>query len=372
MEDFFITLKKHFISLNFDQVAPQMRLETLEMLQNTDSKIDFVARFIDAEHGIQNKILHTTKLWKSELTKQLYFKIYTDDTQDKKSKQIAISYLFSHDYVHPKMVVDLLNWMQNEDDWDAFDILHLHSFVLNSAQRQTLYTWMRHHQYIQETNIVLDVHEPLAVITTIYDDHQNVHDSSINDSVWKNIEILQKQYAGFENAELPDLKLNDSQKNALRRIETDKTLFQRDNVKITLTEVLDFVVAYILEQTNQDELWSRFRQELDEMAGTCSSGHLARLVNVLVGFHPDIKIEISNYDRVKSTFQQWMQNKATQDEHFENIIYQGNDELYATLQCKKNEIIETLSYQLELDAVQVQSELEKIWEKMFGTKKIDN
>jgi hypothetical protein len=131
------------------------------------------------------------------------------------------------------------------------------------------------------------------------------------------------------------------------------------------------VVAYILEQTNQDELWDRFRQELDEMAGTCSSGHLARLVNVLVGFHPDIKIEISNYDRVKSTFQQWMQNKATQDEHFENIIYQGNDELYTTLQSEKNGIIETLSYQLELDAVHVQSELEKIWEKMFGTKKID-
>jgi hypothetical protein len=370
MEDFFTTLKKHFTSLNFDQVAPQMRHQTLEMLQNTDSKLDFVARFIDIEHGIQNKILHTTKLWKSELTKQLYFQIYTDDTQDKKSKQIAISYLFSHDYVLPKMVVDLLNWMQNEDDWDAFDILHLHSFVLNSAQRQTLYTWMRHHQYIQETNIVLDVHEPLPLITTIYDDHQNVHDSSINDSIWNNIEILQKQYVG-RHTELPDLKLNDSQKNALRRIETDKTLFQRDNIKITLRELLDYVVSYILEQTDQNELWIRYRQELDEMAGTCSSGHLARLVNILVGFHPDIKIEISNYDRVKSSFQQWMQNKATHDEHFESIINQGNDELYTTLQSEQNVIIQTLSSQLELDAVHVQSELEKIWEKMFGTKKID-
>ena len=128
---------------------------------------------------------------------------------------------------------------------------------------------------------------------------------------------------------------------------------------------MNYVVAYILQHSDQDELWTRFCQELDEMAGTCSSGHLARLVNILVGFHPDIKIEICNYDRIKSSFQQWMQTKATQDEHFENIINQCNDELYNTLQNDKNGIIESLSSQLQLDAAQVQSELEKIWEKMF-------
>lgn len=369
MESFFTELKHQLVDLNFDLVAPQWRQKVLEMLENTDSKCDFVAQFITIDHGIQAKILHTTKIWKLDVTKQLYFTIYNNNAQDKKSKQIAISYLLSHDCVHPKMVVDLLHWMQHEDDWEAFDILHLHSFVLNSAQRQTLYAWMRHHQYIQETNIVLDVVESLENIKTIYDDHQNVHDSCINNSVWKNIEILQKQYQGVI-AQLPELKFNESQKNALRRIKTDQTLFQRDTIQITLTEVLNCVVAYILEQTNQDELWTRFCQELDEMAGTCSSGHLARLVNVLVGFHPDIQIEISNYDRVKSAFQQWMQSKATKDEHFETIIYQSNDELYKILKSEKNLIIDTLSHQLELDSVVVQFELESIWNKMFD-KKID-
>jgi hypothetical protein len=369
MEDFFIELGRHLQSLNFDQVAQQWRQETLKMLQNSDSKLKFVAKFIELDHGIQHKILYITKLWKSELTKQLYFQIYNDDAQDKKSRQIAISYLLSHDFVHPKMVVDLLYWMENEDDWEAFDILHLHSFVLNTAQRQSLYTWMRNHQYIQETNIVLDVEEPLQPrLTTIYDDHQNVHDSSINDSVWKNIEILQQQYANVKNTTLPDLELNDSQKNALQRIRTDATLFQRDELKITLKDTFNYVVAYILEQSSQLELWDRFCQELDEMAGTCSSGHLARLVNVLVGFHPDIKIEISNYDRIKSSFQQWMQRKAKLDENFENIINQCDDELYNTLQNEKKLIIDFVSRELEMDAQNIQLELEKIWEAMFTIK----
>jgi len=371
MEDFFIKMRRHLISFNFDQVAQQWRQTTLEMLENSDSKLEFVAKFIECDHGIQHQILYTTKLWKSELTKQLYLHIYNDDIQEKRSKQIAISYLFSHDFVLPKMVVDLLNWMQNEDDWEAFDILHLHSYVLNSAQRQTLYTWMRHHQYIHDTNIVLEVHESLQPrMTTIYDDHQNVHDSFINDSVWKNIEILQQESVEInDDAVLSKLELNDSQKNALQRIKTDKTLFQRGDVKVTLKNVLNYVAAYILQQSEQDELWTRFRQELDEMAGTCSSGHLARLVNVLVGFHPHVKIEISNYDRVKSSFQQWIQLRASQDEQFENIINQCNDEFYNVLQNEKNVIIEVLSSQLELDESQVQYELGKIWEKMFEAAK---
>ena len=57
MEDFFIKMRRHLISFNFDQVAQQWRQQTLEMLQNNDSKLEFVAKFIESDHGIQHKIL---------------------------------------------------------------------------------------------------------------------------------------------------------------------------------------------------------------------------------------------------------------------------------------------------------------------------
>jgi hypothetical protein len=79
---------------------------------------------------------------------------------------------------------------------------------------------------------------------------------------------------------------------------------------------------------NKEEEWSlyfslltRFSEELREADATCFSGHLSRLVNTLVGFHPDIHLNIGG----KEQFKMYLR-KALEDimERADQLGHNGN------------------------------------------------
>jgi hypothetical protein len=86
---------------------------------------------------------------------------------------------------------------------------------------------------------------------------------------------------------------------SLNRIYMDRLLYSKFN--LTLNHILIKVYSYIVAQDNHEEMYKRLLEELDEMAGTCSSGFASRLVNVISGFG-EFNIRISFTDQIISNF----------------------------------------------------------------------
>ena len=379
MEEWFSTLRSNLMTYTFELKRDRYRQETLDWLQRQetdDLKLEFVAKFINIENGCLPNMLYKTKEWKQNVTIDLYVKIYEEETTQKRAKRIAISFLFSHDYVIPDMIQELMNWMQDDNDWDAFDILHRHSYVLNREQRDLLYEWMQNNRF--RVAAAVDIpHE--RQMESVYNDHQNVHHTEINNSVWKNILILKTEYEEFQISE-QDLQeflqkiqnYSYSKMNSLERIKTDKSFFTRDNISVTLKMVLMYVVSYILQQSQdtQQELLQRLGEELEDMGGTCGSGHLSRLVNCLVGYHPKIFIEISESDRIKASFHQLIQKLVTSQENSDVLLLEmtrstPNNEFLKFMVENKQTIIQDLGINLELDISIIEESMSNIWNQMY-------
>lgn len=86
---------------------------------------------------------------------------------------------------------------------------------------------------------------------------------------------------------------------ALNRIYMDRARYSSYNN--TLSSVLVKVWSVIMTNKYKDELIKRLLEELEEMAYTCSSGFISRLVNVLSGY-TDYSIRISWEDQVVANF----------------------------------------------------------------------
>jgi hypothetical protein len=167
---------------------------------------------------------------------------------------------------------------------------------------------------------------------TIYDSSQNVHDSSIEQSVTRALDQLQHQnpvviLVSAKTAVLQQVMgelevqiqthLTGEKKfrvrRTLNRMLSDETRFTSHN--LVLSEILCMVWKTIRSFPNQNEYIKRLIEELDDMDSTdqsqgpttelkssgCSWGYAARLVNSLSGEYTVIKI--SWQDQVKSNIE---------------------------------------------------------------------
>lgn len=87
--------------------------------------------------------------------------------------------------------------------------------------------------------------------------------------------------------------------SALNRIEMDRTLYSKFNSN--LGNVVIKLWSYIQINEYREEMVKRLLEELEDMSGTCSSGFVSRLVNVLSGFG-EISFKISFTDQIISNF----------------------------------------------------------------------
>ena len=85
---------------------------------------------------------------------------------------------------------------------------------------------------------------------------------------------------------------------SINRIKLDRTKYRNS----TLSDIIVKLWSYIQSHETKDELEKRLLEELDDMSGTCSSGFLSRLMNVLSGFDEKFSLSISWEDQIIANF----------------------------------------------------------------------
>lgn len=179
-----------------------------------------------------------------------------------------------------------------------------------------------------------------AKVRSIYNDTQNVHDSTINRSV---LEASKYLYSLYEKR---ILQVDKDEKDP-RMIEERKDLlfYQIRNeicreiyhhiitptldyiqnatatftINLTLRDIFMSLWLWIkdyinLHPENKENIYARIVEEFDSAKHMCSTGHLARLINILQGFTEDKKlcIKISDKEQYKNVICRYL-TKCLQD-----------------------------------------------------------
>ncbi len=141
----------------------------------------------------------------------------------------------------------------------------------------------------------------------IYNDRQNVHSSAVQASVKKSI------YNLLNDRSIPDLSddhlrelivglpsdlLSDETKSAL--LEYMASSEEHSTLAITFSDLLKKVINRMEKSEGEvrKDLYQRLNEEMADAECKCFTGRLSRLVNVLVGFFDDIRIEISGAEQI--------------------------------------------------------------------------
>lgn len=143
-----------------------------------------------------------------------------------------------------------------------------------------------------------------------YEDKQNIHNSSINSSAQRYIRSIVKHdprptsYTDIHSAISECIyKNNIPAENRIKifksldRINIDTATFT--DYRITCADFLGYIWNRIQKHDYKNELENRLIEELIDMADTCSTGHINRLVNVFSGFDENV-ITISWKDQIKA------------------------------------------------------------------------
>lgn len=197
-------------------------------------------------------------------------------------------------------------------------------FLFHNYQNDSLINRMRDLEQERKT-------AKKALKNTIYADSQNVHNSKINTSVIESAYHICSKYkiddvsVYLENIKTILLSKFPTQtqliKSSLDYININTSYFLFNTVQITLPKLFVCIWLWILESPHREELEKRLMEELKQMNGQCSTGHLARLVNVIQGFTEDEKlcIKISEKDRMNSIIRNFL-TKELEKCTDENVI----------------------------------------------------
>lgn len=136
----------------------------------------------------------------------------------------------------------------------------------------------------------------------IYENKENVHDVNINQQLSTVLKyLIETTDINSNTEEIYEELLREEQSDTLlitafQRIMFDTSVYDGK----TLLDVLLLVWEQIKISQYKDELIKRLKEELIEMDKTCSSGHLARLLNVLNGYIDIPIIKISFEQQLRS------------------------------------------------------------------------
>jgi hypothetical protein len=233
----------------------------------------------------------------------------------------------------------LLTFIENENNLTMYRILSgqylLQSFDLENKVKENIYKIilkfaeseeMEYNLRADASDLLLSLgSEEMKIIgremimklggkgKTISDNKQNVHVKEIEKSVLRILEILcyvptlkiNENQIDFEYVEEKIKQLiekeNDENKIniSLNRIRMDRTLYS--SLSMTISVFMVKLWSYIQTHENKNEIEKRLLQELEDMAGTCTSGYITRFVNTLSGFG-ELSISISFEDQIISNF----------------------------------------------------------------------
>jgi hypothetical protein len=160
-------------------------------------------------------------------------------------------------------------------------------------------------------------------VKTLYNNSQNIHTKEVEDSVKDALEFLQSfgimtdqgLPITLEYVEKHIISLSKDRPNrdkilvSMNRILMDRALYSRYNC--TLAHILLQVWTYISGHKYETEMKKRLLEELEEMAGTCSSGFAGRLINTISGFG-DFTMRISWRDQITANLTARINNRITE------------------------------------------------------------
>jgi len=205
-------------------------------------------------------------------------------------------------------------------------------------------------------------------VRTVYSDKQNVHDHSISECVSKFIdriisessirlrafEDIHSEVTTFILQQRLEAKQRFKVNSALNRISIDNATFT--DKRVTLAEIFSHVWTRIQQTEDasiKKTLEDRFLEELMEMDQTCSTGHAARLVNVLA--EQDVSLRISWSAQVIANLAGRMNAriKTIEDEELKASVTMG------MLDDASEDDVKVYRHFIETMLVELRSELEK-------------
>ena len=177
-------------------------------------------------------------------------------------------------------------------------------------------------------------------IKLVYDDSQNSHNSSINKSVVRIACFLCDKYKHinqsddvFENIiNILLVKFPNETETIVENIDFIKTntSYFDESKKVTLKKVFISVWLWMTENIHFLELQNRLIEEMKEMNGYCTTGHLARLINVIQGYEQDenLKIKISLQNQCDAVVSQYITSELSRqcdNEEIQDGMIRGNE-----------------------------------------------
>jgi len=175
----------------------------------------------------------------------------------------------------------------------------------------------------------------------VYNDTQNIHNTSINESSKKSAEELIKKYHTDKvlslvyNTDNYSIQENSKINTSIKRILTDTSKFIPKELnslphEYSLYDVYNSLLNMIENNPNKEELNKRLIEELIDMSGLCATGHLSRLVivpqGIIDGNYVKIDIEDEIYSKIKNHLDKSIQNSENADELINDLISESTRE----------------------------------------------
>ena len=162
---------------------------------------------------------------------------------------------------------------------------------------------------------------------SIYDDSQNVHNTTINQSTLNTATEMIKMYdpgiktidyVYYKTKSIDEFSIEKIEKS-IHRINTDTSTFGKGFTLYTIYQSLLNLIEQHPQKRDMDE---RLLDELIDMSGKCSTGHLSRLINVLQGFETNlqVKVKININDEIYAKIKHLIEQSITDDENMDEIM----------------------------------------------------
>lgn len=183
----------------------------------------------------------------------------------------------------------------------------------------------------QEVNNIVDINDNKDdIYNNVYEDSQNVHDNSINESILKACIKLITVY-GTQEFNPSEVKkelcfsvygYDSIIDTVLERIEIDTCRFTYETNTFSLHNVFSALWNFVqqtktcnetIEQKDKRiQLHKRIIEEMVSMSRYCSTGHLSRFINVIQGFTDDIElcIKISDNQQIYAIISNYLNKQS--------------------------------------------------------------
>jgi len=146
------------------------------------------------------------------------------------------------------------------------------------------------------------LNQGLTINNQVYSDTQNIHNSNIQKSFRQSLENIMKDKLSLTLDECKNTLLTS---NLCEEVKREILNYCDDKMEhsiylITFEDLFHYVMNRILKHDEKEEILRILEDEIKDTICKCFTGRLTRLLNVLNGFYPDVKIQIGNNEQISN------------------------------------------------------------------------